>query len=66
MPDYLSDSKQTSNLSADFNKNFQYNIFRKPVTLFRAEGWTDRHEEINSRFSTFCQRVEKTNIVTER
>jgi hypothetical protein len=28
--------------------------------LFHAEGWTDGHDEANSRFSQFCERALKT------
>jgi hypothetical protein len=28
--------------------------------LFRADGQTDRHDEANSRFSKFCERVQRS------
>jgi len=28
--------------------------------LFYAEGWTDGHDEANSRFSQVCERAQKT------
>ena len=27
--------------------------------LFHADGWTDRHDEANSRFSQFCEAPQK-------
>ena len=29
--------------------------------FFRADGLTHRHDEANSRFSQFCERVQKKN-----
>jgi len=47
--------------STDFSKNTQMSNFMKirPVgaELFHADGWMDRHEEANSRFSEFCERA---------
>jgi len=43
----------------DFQKNFKHQISRKSISdiLVVSCGETDRHEEANSRFSQFCERV---------
>jgi len=43
----------------DFREIIQKSNFMKihpmGVQLFHANGWTDRHDEANSRFSSFCE-----------
>ena len=63
-PLFPSDSKQTFIILTDyFSKNVQIsNVMKiRPVgyELFHANGWTDRHDEANSRGSQFCVRPKK-------
>jgi len=45
----------------DFQKILKFNFHENPssgslvVPCRRTDGWTDRHDEANSRFSQFCE-----------
>ena len=68
-PLFLSDFNETLAFSTDFSKNIQIQNFMKilPVgaelfhadrrTYERIDRQTDRHDECNSRFLQFCERV---------
>ena len=66
---FLSHFNETGIFSIDFGKTFKYEISRKSVPLerkycMRTDGRTDRHDEANSRFSQFCERVSKWPCTT--
>jgi len=62
---FLSDVNGTWRFSKDFRKMLKYHISTKIRSswgcVFTADGRTDgradRHDEANSRFSEFCERV---------
>ena len=46
---------RTSTFSTDFRQILKYQVSRKSLPpAFYADGWTDRHDATNSRFSQFC------------
>jgi len=60
-PLFLSDFNKNLNLLYGFSEIPQIQTFTKilPVgaEVFHADGWTDSHDEANSRFSQFCERA---------
>ena len=39
------------------------NIRQVGAVLFHADGWTDEHEESNSRFPKFCESAKKNQSI---
>jgi hypothetical protein len=66
-PLFLSDFNETRIFSTDFWKKSQIltSMKLRPVEaeLFHADTRTDWHDEANSRFSKFCKRIQKREIV---
>jgi hypothetical protein len=59
-PLFLTDCNASGIFSTDFRKTLKYQISRKSVQwepscpMRTEDGRTDRHDEVNSRFSQFC------------
>jgi len=58
---FSSDINKFLFFSTDFLKTIKYQISRKSVTWDPRVpcGWTDRHDDGNSRFTEFCKRTKK-------
>jgi AraC-like DNA-binding protein len=68
-PSFLSDFSETSIFSADFRKVFKCKnslncVHKEPSCSMQTDGRrADRHDEVNIRFSQFCERAEKNAFI---
>ena len=64
-PSFLFDFNETYFLDRFFEKYSNIKFHENPSSCsMRTDGWTDRHDEANSRFSHFCEGDLKTNKST--